>query len=246
MKEKEALVLFSGGLDSFLTAIKLIQSGYYVSLISFNNGSIDGVERVFHGAKRLIDYYGENNIRHVGVYRVCAYKHRLLDGLKYSKPIDLISKYPSMPYYQIECLACHTAMYISAIAYCKSHNIKTLAEGARISQGFIVEIPEMVSIYKEICSEHGISLELPVLNIASDEDRALELVENNFVPRVFEPQCNLGIPLKKLMGKDEIADTIKYFNDAMRPVVSQGINRMEQVLTWVKPSIPYNQDIKII
>lgn len=104
----------------------------------------------------------------------------------------------------------------------------------------------MVSIYKEICSEHGISLELPVLNITSDEDRALELVENNFVPKVFEPQCNLGIPLKKLMSKDEIADTIKYFNDAMRPVVSQGINRMEQVLTWVKPSIPYNQDIKII
>ena len=232
---KEALVLFSGGLDSFLTAIKLIHSGHHVKLISFNNGSILNIERVFGEATRLVSVYGKNQIEHIGIYSVSSWKARLLNEFKYSRPKDLIDKYANMPIYQLECLCCHTAMYIYAIAYCRSHNISILAEGARISQGFIVEIPEMVKMYKSICIEHGIELKLPVLNIPNDDERALELSEYNFVPKVFEPQCTLGIPLKRPMSQEEINDTIAYFNDNIKYLVNQGVDRMTPILEKIRP-----------
>lgn len=243
LMSKDALVLFSGGLDSFLTTIKLIHSGYKVKLISFNNGSILGIERVFREAARLIEIYSETCVQHVGAYSVWSWKHRLLERFNYSRPIDLVEKYPNLPTYQLECLACHTAMYISAIAYCKSHGISVLAEGARISQGFIVEMPDMVKIYTDICAKHGIELKLPVLNLESDEERALELAEYNFVPKVFEPQCTLGVPLKRPMTNEEIHNTIKYFNDNMRSLVDEGIAEMTPILRVCKPRYTINGEI---
>lgn len=235
-----ALVMYSGGLDSFLTAIELIHSGYNVKLISFNNGSMIGIDRVFGQAKRLINVYGEARVEHVGVYPVTAYKSRLSEHIKYSSPVELINKYPNIPYYQLECLCCHTAMYISAIAYCKSHGITTLAEGARISQGFIVEVPEMLEVYTSICNKHGIKLELPVLNIPSDEERALELSHYNFIPKTFEPQCTLGLPLRSKLSQCEIDQLVTYFNEQLYEIVEEGITSLIPILRMTRPRLSMN------
>lgn len=45
MQEK-VLVLFSGGLDSMLAACKMIEEGYKVMLVHYDNGASSGVERV--------------------------------------------------------------------------------------------------------------------------------------------------------------------------------------------------------
>ena len=38
IKMKEALILFSGGKDSFLSALKTLEKGYTINLITFQNG----------------------------------------------------------------------------------------------------------------------------------------------------------------------------------------------------------------
>lgn len=100
---KEVLVLFSGGLDSILTSIKLIHSGHKVKLITFDNGSIVGIERVFNEAKRVMNIY-TNWVEHVGVYSIWGLKQRFLDNLQYSKPIELANKYLNIPLYQMQCM----------------------------------------------------------------------------------------------------------------------------------------------
>lgn len=234
---KTALVMYSGGLDSFLTTIKLIYCGYDVRLISFDNGSTIGMERVFFEAQKLIDTYGEKRVKHVGVYSIWGWKHRLSEHFKYSNPSKLMSKYPNIPYYQLECLCCHTAMYVYAIAYCKSHNISVLAEGARVSQGFIVEVPKMLDVYKNICTKNNIELLLPVLDIPDDNERALELEGYGFVPKTYEPQCTLGLPLKHVLTDVELLDLVNYFNDNLLEIVYNGIERMEPILKIVSPGM---------
>lgn len=59
MKEKKALVLFSGGLDSTLTTCKMIEADYKVTLVHYDNGCSSGTENVLVMAQRLIDRYGK-------------------------------------------------------------------------------------------------------------------------------------------------------------------------------------------
>ncbi len=66
MEEKQALILFSGGLDSLLTSCKMIENGYQVTLVHYDNGSSSGCETVVETAKRLVRRYGENKVKFWG------------------------------------------------------------------------------------------------------------------------------------------------------------------------------------
>ncbi len=43
--KKEAVLLFSGGRDSSLAAIRLIEMGYEIHLLTFDNGAIEDIAR---------------------------------------------------------------------------------------------------------------------------------------------------------------------------------------------------------
>ena len=44
--QKEVLLMYSGGLDSILSCIRLVSKGYKVYLIHFDNGSYIGTENI--------------------------------------------------------------------------------------------------------------------------------------------------------------------------------------------------------
>lgn len=50
---KKVLVLYSGGKDSMLSAMHLIEQGYQVFLIHFDNSLEIGSKNVINGFKRL-------------------------------------------------------------------------------------------------------------------------------------------------------------------------------------------------
>ena len=247
LTNKNALVTFSGGLDSFLAAILMIYKDFNVKLISFDNGSIMGIERVFHGAQRLINMYGTDRMEHVGVYTVWGLKHKLSEHFKYSNPKELVEKYPNLPYHQLECLCCHTAMFAKAVAYCKARGISTLVEGSRISQGFIIEVPGMIEVYRSICDKYDVDLVLPVLNISDDIERALELSSYNFIPKAYEPQCTLGLPIKNSLTPEQISEFVRYFNDNILGIVHSNIASLERTLRFIKPKLRFEdyKDIKV-
>lgn len=216
-KSKRVLLMLSGGRDSFLSACHLIEEGYYVQMITYDNGCMSDTDAVQKVAERIIKKCGSEHASYVGVRGISVGVFRLQKAFLYST-IDQINKlYPKLRPAQLPCLACHTSMYLESIAYCKAHNIHYMAEGARESQKFFVELPDMVERYKELSAKNGIELILPVYKLQDDWERKLELADRGYVPKTQEPQCWIGCPLGKELDSDEIRSLAKYYDEEMKP-----------------------------
>ena len=218
------LLMLSGGRDSFLAACRLIEEGWHVHMITYDNGCISNIEQAKTVAERIISKYGEERARFVGIYGITSSLYRLQKSYLYPPIQDSSPRYPYLRPAQIPCLACHTGMYVLSIAYCKVHGISKLAEGARESQKFFVELPDMVQRYKNLTLQHGIDLLLPVYTLTDDWERKLELAEYGFIPKTTEPQCWLGYPLGNELGSNEIQSLSAYYDHEIASQLPQLID----------------------
>ena len=69
-KAKKALVLFSGGKDSLLVTLRLLDEGYKVYLVTFENGCGLKANNVNNTRKRLIHKYGDEKIENIGIKNI--------------------------------------------------------------------------------------------------------------------------------------------------------------------------------
>ena len=210
--KKEVLLMFSGGRDSFLSACRLVSQGYHVKMITFDNGCISGLTRPGETVSTIIDKFGSENISFEGVYSIISIKHEISDYFDYIPLDELASKYNKLILGQTRCLMCKTAMYIAAIKYCKSKNIKFLAEGARESQGFFVENECMINRYKQLCVDNNIELLTPVFKLEDEWKRKIDLLGYGFDSKTFEMQCFLGTPLKEKLNDEQIKSLVDFFD----------------------------------
>ena len=70
--EKEVILMYSGGLDSILSCIRLVSKGYKVYLIHFDNGSSIGTERIQIGANRLMKRF-KDQVEFLGIASTVGY-----------------------------------------------------------------------------------------------------------------------------------------------------------------------------
>ena len=229
MEEKQALILFSGGLDSLLTSCKMIENGYQVTLVHYDNGSSSGCETVVETAKRLVRRYGENKVKFWGYGLTVGYFKALRDEIYSLEIQEIIKKYPYFNLSQFNCLACRSAMYIYTILLCKKLNIKVVAEGARISQLFAIEQPSMLEEYRSLLQEYGIELVTPLLELESDYDRKIELLIRGINPTVIEPQCHFGVPMKKPLTKEEELEVSHLYQEELKPKCLKLIKMSENI-----------------
>ncbi len=226
---QDVLLMFSGGRDSFLSACYLVEKGYRVHLITYDNGSMSGVESVRETATRIIGKYGPERVLFSGILGIVTDLYRLQEGYLYKTPGELSKDFPHLLPYQARCLTCHTAMYVESIAYCRQHGIKNLAEGARESQRFFVELPIMASKYKELAEEYDIQLHLPVYNLKNDWDRKLQMGDRGFRPKTYEFQCWLGCPMRESLSQEQIDSLALYYDCVMKPLLKDMIDNKFQL-----------------
>ena len=69
----ECLVLFSGGKDSLLSTILLIEQGYKVKLVHYDNMCTIGCNNVKNGYKRLVKKYGSDKIEYIGTKNITCF-----------------------------------------------------------------------------------------------------------------------------------------------------------------------------
>lgn len=219
----ECAVLFSGGKDSFAAAIKMRAKGYRIYLLSCDNGCMSGVANFSHGAERLKKVFG-SSVSHE-VVSIAESVHELRQSLCSVTVSELAKEYPHILPYQLDCLICHSAMYQAAIWYCLSHGISVLVDGGRISQKFIVELPEMVEQYRELGEAFGIQVLFPLLDIEGDEEIDYIMASYGFVPKVLEPQCWVGCPVRAPLTDEQKQDLVRYFIDHLKPTIQKGIRR---------------------
>lgn len=230
--EKKVLLMLSGGRDSFLSACYLAEQGYQVHMVTYDNGCISNVNNAKEVADRIIQKYGSDRALFVGVQSVSAEMYRLQEPYLYKTIGESSQKYPNLRPAQLPCLACHTGMYVECIAYCKIHKISYIAEGARKSQRFFVELPEMVRRYTELVEENGLHLVLPVYDLMDDWERKLRLAERGYIPKTSEPQCWIGCPLREELSPAEIDSLAAYYDDEIKPKLQGLIDEREKARSY--------------
>lgn len=223
-ESKNVLVMLSGGRDSFLATCRLIEQGNHVYMVTYDNGCMSNTKAVTQVAKRIIKKYGPSRASFIGIYSMPTYLYRFQEAYLYRTTSESSKQYPNLIPAQLSCLACHTGMYIEAIAYCKTHNIQCMAEGARKIQKFIVELPEMIERYKMLTKNNEIDLILPVYELSDDWERKLELADRGYIPKTLEPQCWLGCPLKQELSPSEIVSLVGYYDNEIEPKLEKIIN----------------------
>lgn len=224
-KEKDILLMLSGGRDSFLSACRLIEKGYCVQMITYDNGCISNVTAVQEVANRIIKKYGTSRASYMGVHSVRSSLFRLQETFLYQDISESSKKYPNIRPAQLPCLACHTGMYLESIVFCKIHNIRYIAEGARKSQKFFVELPEMVKRYTSLARQYDIDLLLPVYELEDEWERKLELSDLGYIPKTLEPQCWIGCPLREELSVDEVNSLSEYYDIEMKPKLQNLIEK---------------------
>ena len=242
IKKNEVLVMLSGGRDSFLTTCKMIAKGYHVHLVTYDNGCITGTDNVEILYQRLVDRFGEKRVSVVGVCPIAQNIKNFLSKIIYEESIEICKKYPHLITNQVNCLVCHSVMYLHTIAYCKVHGIAAIAEGAREQQSFFVELPEMKERYTDLCKSYGIELHMPVYKLDSDQKRKQELAEWGFLPKTYEPQCWIGCPMLDKLTDEQRLDLARYYDEEMLPYFSTVIDNL---IEKKQIEMPYGSEIYI-
>ncbi len=224
---KDVLLLFSGGKDSFLCACKLLNNGYNIYLVTYENGFGLKSENVNNGVERLINKFGLDRVKNLGTFNISGiFRNYFLPffNLSTSKINEL---YGDITYSQFNCLICRTSMYIYSIALCKKYNINYICEGARISQGFAIEQKIMIDEFKALVESYSIDLITPMLDFDNDWKLKNELIISGFVPKTLEPQCLLGVPLDfEELPKEVLDATIKLYKTYVLPKVDENVKEL--------------------
>ena len=219
--DKDVLLLYSAGKDSTLAALRLHNVGYNVHFIHFDNGFMRDVDKpyltfckTFLG-KEGFTFLSTNKAVSISIYFEIYFKHwkKLYGDNLEGANLDS----------EIRCLACRMAMYTEAILYAKKHGFKYIAEGARVSQSFMIEQLPMIEALKRLAGEYGISLLFPVLNLDDDEVLKEELLRNGLSAKSWESKCLLGrLPKEKTKEDEELI--LDYFDKHIKPKVLSKIN----------------------
>ena len=70
--DNTVLLMLSGGRDSFLSACKLLEQGYYLKLITYDNGCTIQSYRSEECAERIANKYGSEKVEFLGVRNIAG------------------------------------------------------------------------------------------------------------------------------------------------------------------------------
>ena len=215
---KEVLLLYSGGKDSLLSTCYLINEGYHVYLIHYDNCSMIGTEEIEKGANLLGKKFGKDKITFLGIAPIISIIQRLkkLENMNLS---DILTNYGDITISQYQCLICRSAMYYYSMVLAKEKNIKYIADGARKSQMFAIEQPMMIENYKDFLNNYDLELLTPVYDITDDYYREMNLSEYGVLDCARESKCMLGY----------------YLDEELTPEIVNGISNI--FLKLIKPNL---------
>ena len=218
-KNNDCLLLYSGGKDSTLAAIRLYRSGYNVHFIHFDNGHMLDQDKPYltflETFNKDKDYYFDYSLSSVDIKDLFdEYYNEWSSKISYDKELDS----------EIRCLSCRMAMYTKVIQIAKERGYKYIAEGARISQKFMLEQLPITQRLKDLASSHGIKLLLPVLYVDDDQKEIEELLKNGHSSKTWESKCLIGRPAKDKTEEDEQI-IIDYYDKIIEPNVQKKLKK---------------------
>ncbi|MCC6159813.1 MAG: hypothetical protein IT350_17305 [Deltaproteobacteria bacterium] len=160
---RQVALLFSGGIDSAMSAVKLAEVYDRVHLVSYENGF--GHYKLGRTKKR----YREIARR----FPEGRFTHSLMSTRELFEP--LMKEATTVNYQKTKsgfvwCMSCKLAMHTRTIAYCVEHGVDRVADGSSSSTTEMVEqAPFSINSVRRFYEEYGIGFETPVYNRTREE-----------------------------------------------------------------------------
>jgi len=230
-KNNSIAVMYSGGLDSTLSAFRLGLKYKEVHLLTFdvsftvgiNNckKNIPNLQRACPDAKII------HNIININKSRNLFWKDFPKDYFKYNDGTS-----PA-----ILCLSCKMSMLSETIRYCLDHGINKISNGLTGSQSDHPEhMPGIVNRFTKYMSQYGIQFVNEIYNIPTREMEKKELEEHGIETGTIigasnvshQPRCFVGVysTLWKAYRKYEQKQALNYFD--------QKTDVLDKILTGYK------------
>jgi len=214
-KQQPCLLLFSGGRDSTLSAVKLADQYNVVNLLTITADHLHGIDMV---KDRLSELSGK--IKNMGTWYLYEQQPNVLTNYDLFAPT---------------CLPCHSDYISIAVRLCIAKKISILSLGyVKYQSHWPEQTPLAVKILREIISYYGISLELPVYDYDCKDDAILELDRLGLSPVAMEQKCERqtsNIELKDDLLENEL---VKWRQVIMNNLTKKSMQKMafKEVLTW--------------
>ena len=214
--ENSVLLMYSGGKDSTLAAMRLKNLGYHVYFIHFDNGYMLDTDKPYLTYKyALSDFenfsfpYEFHSISIKNLFSNFFYEWKKEHGENLENGnIDS----------EIRCLACRSAMYKVTLDIARNYGFSLIAEGARICQKFLIEQPIMIKRFKELASQYGIEVLYPVFDLIDDKEEIGELLKYGLSSKTWESKCLLGREAKEKTNEDEEL-ILNYYESHIKPKI---------------------------
>ena len=167
---RHCVLMFSGGRDSTLAALRLHQQGYRITLVTVQSNHLFGIHHVHQRLRQLRNVIPTDT-----------------QWMTIQQPKELRT---DTSFYELTCLPCHHAYVVVAAALSVHLGTRFLAFGyAGYQNTWPEQTPLATSRLCTLLVRHGIELLLPVYDIQSREQVETELRSYGVASRSLEQKC---------------------------------------------------------
>jgi predicted subunit of tRNA(5-methylaminomethyl-2-thiouridylate) methyltransferase len=221
---RKAALMFSGGVDSTVAALKLLDEFDQVHLLTFSNGY---GHYAFGRTRRRVR---ELDRRHPG--RFVHFQASIKELFEEICLSTIQEDYREHGSAFMWCMGCKLAMHARSVIYCRRNGIESMADGSAADSDEMVEQMLLsVSMVHHLYRDWGIDYFVPVYHVSRDEKRRMLRDEGYFmgVPLLdrylgIQPSCIPGelyylpyILFNKAPGHEE--ETVARYIASKRPIL---------------------------
>ena len=164
------LLLQSGGRDSAIAAVKLLEQGFDVTAVTFSENAIKNTSKPKKRALEISEKFSN-------------YNWNMVDFGKWEQSLrDEVSKYVNDELPR-SCLLCALSKITAAIYICNKTGCKKIAVGyVDYQNDWAEQTPYAIELQKIKLNEYGIELMLPAKNVASKSEATTRLTHPRLNP----------------------------------------------------------------
>ena len=168
------VLMFSGGRDSSLAALRLAAAGVRLVLVTISASHLVGVDSVRARVREL-----------------AAHLPLTTPWIRISQPQDIGA---DTSFYERTCLPCHHAYIVASAAVCRALGLHHVALGYVSYQGGWPEqtLPAITRL-RSVLGRYGLTLLLPVYDVSAQGQAEVELTNSGLSPTSLEQKCLLQV-----------------------------------------------------
>jgi hypothetical protein len=166
----DSVLMFSGGRDSTIAALRMVQAGTMPILTTVSSSHLIGIERVRKRVKEMEQFLATR-----------------VPWLVVRQPTELRT---DTSFYEQTCLPCHHAYVVVGAAVAAKAGCKNLAFGyASYQNSWPEQTPYAIERLAAVLNRHAIQLLLPAYDLASREQAIMELSARTLSSEALEQKC---------------------------------------------------------